>query len=382
MAHSPPYGYLKSPEDKHKLIIDPETAPVVREIFSWVLEGHGIIQIARRLNERGIPSPAVYHVLCGRKKKLPAGAGAIWQGQIIKLMTGNPVYAGHMAQGKTKKSLSDGRPTTVIPKEDWTVVHDTHEAIIRQDSFDRVQAIKEQRHEECCLRRGKYPSTENVFKGMLICGDCGTKMARFKNVSSAGAVRYTFICRVYAENLSGQGCSLKCIGEPELTAAVFKDMQIRMVDAGRIEKLLKKLQGKTAFQARQNELEEQIKTLQKETARNTAYREGLFEDYAERMLTEQEYLSYKQKYDRNALDYNLKLVQLQREEETLSKRLSPQNEWLTALKKHRKDKVVTRKMVVELIHHINVTGYNEIEIVWNFQDELKQLFQAVKGVGK
>lgn len=207
-------------------------------------------------------------------------------------------------------------------------------------------------------------------------------MARFKNVSSAGAVRYTFICRVYAENLSGQGCSLKCIGEPELTAAVFKDMQIRIVDAGRIEKLLKKLQGKTAFQARQKELEEQIKTLQKETARNTAYREGLFEDYAERMLTEQEYLTYKQKYDRNALDYNLKLVQLQREEETLSKRLSPQNEWLTALKKHRKDKVVTRKMVVELIHHINVTGYNEIEIVWNFQDELKQLFQAVKGVGK
>lgn len=159
----PPYGYLKSPEDKHKLIIDPETAPVVREILSWVLEGHGIIQIARRLNKRGIPSPAVYHVLCGRKKKLLAGAGAIWQGQIIKLMTGNPVYAGHMAQGKTKKSLSDGRPTTVIPKEDWTVVHDTHEAIIRQDSFDRVQAIKGQHHEECCLRRGKYPSTENVW---------------------------------------------------------------------------------------------------------------------------------------------------------------------------------------------------------------------------
>lgn len=378
----PPYGYLKSPEDKHKLIIDPETAPVVRDIFHWKLEGLGMMQIARRLNERGIPSPAVYHVLCGHKKKMPTGTGAIWQAQIIKLMTGNPVYAGHMAQGKTKKSLSDGQPTTVIPKADWIMVCNTHEAIVDQETFDRVQAIKEQRHEECCSRRGKYPSTENIFKGMLICGDCGTKMVRYKNVSPAGAVRYTFICRVYAENLSGQGCSIKCVGEPELMEAVFKDMQIRLVEAGRLEKLLKKLQGQTAFQAKQKALAEQIKSLQQETARNTAYREGLFEEYTAHTLTEQEYLSYKQKYDQKAVEYSEKLAQLQQEEEALTKTLTPQNEWITALKKHRKDKVITRKMVLELIHHIKVTGYNEIEIVWNFQDEFKRLFQDTEGVGK
>lgn len=378
----PPYRYLKSPEDKHKLIIDPETAPVVHEIFHWKLEGLGMMQIARRLNERGIPSPAVYHVLCGHKKKMPTGTGAIWQAQIIKLMTGNPVYAGHMAQGKTKKSLSDGQPTTVIPKADWIMVRNTHEAIVDQDTFDRVQAIKEQRHEEFCSRRGKYPSTENIFKGMLICGDCGTKMVRYKNVSPAGAVRYTFICRVYAENLSGQGCSIKCVGEPELMEAVFKDMQIRLVEAGRLEKLLKKLQGQTAFQAKQKALAEQIKSLQQETARNTAYREGLFEEYTAHTLTEQEYLSYKQKYDQKAVEYSEKLAQLQQEEEALTKTLTPQNEWITALKKHRKDKVITRKMVLELIHHIKVTGYNEIEIVWNFQDEFKRLFQDTEGVGK
>lgn len=184
----PPYGYLKSPEDKHKLVIDPETAPIVREIFRWKLEGLGMIQIARRLNEREVSCPAMYQYLHGYKKKPPTGTGSIWQGQTIKMMTGNPVYAGHMAQGKTKKSLSDGQPTTVISKENWIIVQNTHEAIVGQDTFDRVQAIKEQRYEECCLRRGKYPTTENIFKGMLICGDCGTKMARYKDVSPAGAV--------------------------------------------------------------------------------------------------------------------------------------------------------------------------------------------------
>lgn len=164
--------------------------------------------------------------------------------------------------------------------------------------------------------------------------------------------------------------------------AVFKDMQIRLVEAGRLEKLLKKLQGQTAFQAKQKALAEQIKSLQQETARNTAYREGLFEEYTAHTLTEQEYLSYKQKYDQKAVEYSEKLAQLQQEEEALTKTLTPQNEWITALKKHRKDKVITRKMVLELIHHIKVTGYNEIEIVWNFQDEFKRLFQDTEGVGK
>lgn len=377
-----PYGYLKSPEDKHKLIIDPETAPIVREIFHWKLDGLGMIQIARRLNERNIPCPAMYHFLCGYKKKRPTGTGAIWQGQVIKLMTGNPVYAGHMAQGKTKKSLSDGQPTTVIARENWIVVQNTHEPIVDQDTFDKVQAIKEQRHEECCSRRGKYPTTENIFKGVLVCGDCGTKMVRYKSVSPAGTARYTFICRVYAENLSGQGCSLKSIGEPELTKAVFKELQARLLQADNLENLLKRLQGKTAFQAKQKELAERIKALQQEIARNTSRREGLFEDFTEHTLTEQEYLSYKQEYDQKAAEYSEKLALLQQQEKILNKTLTPQNEWIAALKKHRKDKVITRKMVVELIHHIKVTGYNEIEIVWNFQDEFERLLQDAEGVAK
>lgn len=149
-----------------------------------------------------------------------------------------------------------------------------------------------------------------------------------------------------------------------------------------MQKLLKKLQGKTAFQAKRKELAGQIRTLHQEIARNTAYREGLFEDYTAHTLTEQEYLSYKQKYDRNAADYSAKLSQLQQEAETWNTTLTPQNEWIIALKKHRKDKIITRKMVVELIRHIKVTGYNEIEIVWNFQDEFKRLFQDAEGVGK
>ncbi len=376
----PPYGYLKSPKDKHKLIPDPETAAVVREIFRQRADGTGINRIARYLNERKIPSPSMYHYLKGRKKKKPEGAGAIWQGQMIKLMTKNPMYAGHMAQGKTKRSLSLGMPQTIMDKEDWQVVYHTHEALISQGLFDKVQSVSEQRHEECRRRMGKYPLTENVFKGLVVCADCGMKMVRYKDVSRAGTARYTFICRVYAENLSRQGCTRKCIGEPELKEAVFHGLRIETEAALKLEDLLKRTQQKSGFRKKQEALAERVRLLKQDMGRNAAYRAALFESFSDHTLTEQEYVSLKQEYDRKAAAFRKELGELEQEEQVYSKTMSPQNQWIRALKKCRTEETVTREMAVELIDHIKVTGYNEIEIVWNFKDEFTRIEEMAVGI--
>ncbi len=376
----PPYGYLKSPEDKHRLVPDPDAAPVVREIFQWRADGIGINMIARYLNERGIPSPAMHHYLNGRKKKKPEGTGAIWQGQMIKLMTKHPVYVGHMAQGRTKKSLSSRISKTEVNKEDWIIVHNTHEAIVSQDIFDKAQSVGEQRNKEHCSLRGKYPSTENVFKSLVICGDCRTKMLRYKNVSPAGAVRYTFICRVYAENLSGQGCTKKCVGEPELKEVVFHALRIETEAALKLEDLIKRTQKKSDFRKKQEAITEQIRLLKQDIGRNMAYRSALFESFSDHTLTEQEYVSLKQEYDQKTASYQKELEGLKREEQDFIKTVSPQNQWIKALKKCQAEKTVTREMAVELIDHIKVIGYNEIEIVWNFKDEFVRLEEKAVGI--
>lgn len=369
----PPYGYLKSPEDKHRLIPDPEAAPVVREIFRQRADGAGINMIARYLNERKIPCPAMHHYLHGRKKKKPEGTGAIWQGQMVKLITKHPVYAGHMAQGRTKKSLSCGQPTTAVEEKDWIIVRNTHEPLVSQEIFDRAQSIREQRHIEHCRRRGKYPSTENIFKGLVICGDCGTKMSRYKDVSRAGTVRYTFICRVYAENLSGQGCTKKCVGEPELVEAVFHALRTEIDTALKLEDLLEKTQKRTGFREKHKAVLEQIGDLKNRIGRNTSYRAALFESFSDHTLTEQEYVSMKQEYDRKAEAYRRELERLEQEESIYSQTITPQNRWIAALKESRKEETITRELALELIDRIIVTGYNTIEIVWNFRDEFAML---------
>ena len=372
----PPFGYQRSAENKRRLAIDPETAPIVREIFQWRLEGLGMAQIARRLNERKVPCPSMYHYLKGYKRQQPS-AGVIWRDDSVRFLIQNPVYAGHMAQGKMRQSLSDGMPVKRKPREEWTVVEHTHEAIIDQETFDKVQEINEQHRQASLAIRGKYSTAENIFKGLLICADCGRKMIRHKSVSPRGVARYVFICRVYAQNLDGQGCTIKSIGEPELTECVLQTLRVQVGLAVELERLLRQLQARPEFNSRRRQLADGIGQVQQRIKRNTALRSSLFESYSDHLLTETEYLSMKAQYEKEAEELKGELAGLQEEERLNVHTISPQNEWITALKKYQGEKAVTREMVLELINYIRISGYNEIEIVWNFQDEFARLFHQI-----
>lgn len=133
-----PYGYLKSEEDSHKLAVDKETAPIVRRIYQYYLCGLGYGAIAGKLKSESIPSPSVYRLQKGivRDQRFRA---VQWRIKTIHDILSNPVYTGNMVQGKKRASLYKGQEQRLLPEEEWIVVKDTHEPIIDQDIFDRVQ---------------------------------------------------------------------------------------------------------------------------------------------------------------------------------------------------------------------------------------------------
>ncbi len=384
----PPYGYLRSREDRHRLVIDQETAPVIRDIFQWRLEGEGMAQIARRLNDRGVLSPPMFHYRHGNRKDKPSGVSAIWRAYHVRFMLQNPAYAGHMAQGKVKESLSDGIPLKKTAREEWVIVKNTHEGIIDQETFDRVQELVEQRRQESRKIRGKYETTENILKGFLICEDCGTKMMRYKSVSPAGTPRYVFNCRVYGENLGGQGCSIKSVGEPELKECILQSLQVQIGLAVELEGMLERLQKKTKFQEKGEELSDRKKQLQQKIKRNISLRGSLYESLSDHTLTEAEYLSLKRQYEEDAERLREELEEAEKEERQGIWALSLQNKWITTLKKYQKrmasgEKLeLSRQMAVELVKQIRVSGYSEVEITWNFQDEFARLFQEAESFEK
>ncbi len=375
----PPYGYLRSGEDRHRLVIDRETAPVVRDIFRWRLEGLGAAQTARRLNDGGALSPPMFHYRHGNRKDKPTGVSAIWKAYHIRFMLQNPAYAGHTAQGKVKESLSDGIPLKKTAREDWIIVRDTHEGIIDQETFERVQELVEQRRLEAREIRGKYATSENILKGLLVCADCGKKMMRHKSVSPAGTARYVFQCSTYAENLGGQGCSIKRVGEPELKECILQSLQVQIRLAVELEEMLGRLQKKPEFREKGKELSERKKQLQQKIRRNVSLRGSLYESLSDHTLTETEYLSLKRQYEEEAERLRGELDKTEKQEQQEIRAFSPQNKWLAALKKYQEGKAdgegleLSRQMALELLRQIRVSGYNEVEITWNFQDEFTRL---------
>jgi hypothetical protein len=129
-----PYGYKRSEENRRKLVPDEETADIARDIFRWRADGMSCFMIARKLNEKGVPSPALRRIKKGEIKHSPRHKNLHWQGQMIKRITDSPMYIGHMTQGRTQQSLHDGIPKKKLQPADWLIVENTHEALINMET--------------------------------------------------------------------------------------------------------------------------------------------------------------------------------------------------------------------------------------------------------
>ncbi len=168
-----PFGYRKDPEDKNHLLIDEETAPIIRQIFGYALAGHGPNYIRRRLEEQRIPCPTWWHRKRGLRSHFtkweqadPENGRFVWDFSVIKDILSNPVYKGAIASQKRDYRFKLGTLGEKKP-EDWIVVEGMHEAIISPQDFETVQ--KKIRSRQRPMEDGSF----SLFAGLIKCGECG-----------------------------------------------------------------------------------------------------------------------------------------------------------------------------------------------------------------
>lgn len=140
---APPLGYRKDPEESGHLVVDPEGAAVVRRIFRMYLDKPSVIGVARALTEQGVPTPARY--------KGGNGSSGVWSDTMVRRILTNPTYAGHLTQHRREKINYKVERRVAVPPEEWIIVRDTHEPVVSQTEFDRVQALLAARKQ---VRRG------------------------------------------------------------------------------------------------------------------------------------------------------------------------------------------------------------------------------------
>ena len=193
-----PYGYLKSEENKDQWVIDPVAAPIVRRIFQMTMEGKGPYQ--NILSDEKIEIPAYYHQKLGiglwqnREIKYPYK----WGSSTIVHILENPCYLGHTCNFKTRKHLKD-KKSHYVGQDQWTIIKNTHDAIIDQETYDNVQRLRKN------IRR--YPDgwgEAHPLGDLLYCADCGGKM--YVHRTNNGKRIPQFTCAEYSKVPVGTRC--------------------------------------------------------------------------------------------------------------------------------------------------------------------------------
>ena len=280
MGGIPVFGYIKDPNDKHKLIIDEEAAKIVRKIFSLYLELQSQSGVMKALTKQKIPIPDVYK---GTRRGIKVKDPYEWNYHTVRCILRNQMYIGDMVQNvHIKKSFREKKIIKNL-KENWIIVEGTHEPIIDKETFYRVQNLLNANY--------RHPTSEyqRIFKGLMYCFECGHKIGigNLKRSNSSNEKNYIYTyCNYYRKNSSYKKCTPHTINynnlEQQLISNIFKlcEKHIKLINYENIiEKKRKKLMTFS------NSLENKIKTLELDIKSIKLKKEKLYMDRLDNLIT-------------------------------------------------------------------------------------------------
>lgn len=367
------YGYRKDPADRHKLVIDPYAASVVRDIYGWYLSGVGQRTIAARLNERGIPCPSVYKQENGEnyRNNNRLKSTSYWTYATIHRILQNEMYKGCMVQNKSVRRMRGKAKQR--PREEWIIVPDTHEAIIEPEVWNRVQELLRQR-----TRTIDFKQNVSIFAGFLKCADCGRAMVKRQFSDKEGKKRWFYTCGAYSRS-GTEVCSNHYIRHEILEQIVLDDLNTVISSVNDIKSLVES-QGreKNGYKKRQ---ERELESAREQLQKLDRLKKESYLDYKEDLISKEEYLSFREDYLRQEQFLKTKLEKLSHMENENPESVL-RSPWVQDLLLHQKLDRLDRDTIVEFVEKIEIgekdeNARQEITIHYRFSDELKDLFQMV-----
>ena len=355
-----PYGFQFHPTVRNKLVIDGDSAAVVRRIFDMTLQGMGSTAIARRLNSEGILTPGAYfrqkNPGSGRFRKASEKNG--WTAASVLNILHQYEYTGALVGRKRYKAGLHEKRTVPQDKADWIICEGAHDAIISKADFDRVQEIIRQRP-----RRADGTPQEYPLKGLLKCGNCHRTLSRVH--SSAGY--YYYRCTKSRTDEASDCPKGKLFTEKEIEGIVFRAiMQMLAICQER------KKQKSSLTLTRKERIAACVAELQRLEQQQERYKQEKFrvyENFSSGTLTKDAYLK-----QREEIDSKLAAAKVEREaQEQLLSELERQ----AFQDKAQEEDVfnsfagateLTAEMAGTFIKEVLVSSPTEIEIVWKFRD--------------
>lgn len=350
----PPYGYMKSSENKKKWIIDPEAATVVKSIFKMCLDGKGNETIARELQENKVLIPMAYW----RSKGLNRGGKKTqtnpykWCKTTIQKILSQQEYCGDIINFKTYSKSFKNKRRIENSKENWAVFKDVNEPIIDRETFETVQKF-------ISKTKRRAPKKENgersIFNGLIYCGDCHSKM-RYHTSTSNKEIHY-FTCSDNKVDYRG-----KCPGRHYVRADALEEVVKlelrRLVEMLEIdESYFAQLLLRKNDEEREKDKKFLESELQKAIARsNTVSQlyEKLYEDNVIGKVSDEWFVELSHKYEKERMDLKAKIADTQYKIEELKNNNSEYGKFISAIRRFMQMDNLTSPLLRELIDHIDI----------------------------
>ncbi len=365
------YGYVKDSNDKSKLVVDQFAADVVRDIFRWKIEGLSPQNIAVRLNELGIPSPAEYKKLSGSnyKTSFQTSSKAVWSHVSVRRILKNEIYLGVMIQGK--RTTPNYKTKTVVTKaeSEWLRVEGTHEAIISVRDFELVQELL---RDDTHCRAGDI--TVPVYAGRIYCGDCGAAAVR-KTVSYAGKRYVYYVCN--ANKHDKTVCSRHSIREDILGQVIYQTVRHQIDLLLDVDKALRQFENLSWEKHKLKQLDASIEIQEEVVRKNNTLRLGIYEDLRAGLLDRSEYESLKKELAERIAEATAAIEKLNKEKREILDGVSKQQSWIEQFRQYENVTELTRPMVIHLIERINIFEDSNIEIVFRHRNQIEEILRFI-----
>lgn len=360
------YGYMKSAEDKHKLVIDCNAGEVVKEIFRLKLHGLSQDAIAKVLNERGILSPAEYKASLGSKYCTPFKVKEVseWGSVTVRRILENEIYIGNLVQGR--KTTPNHKIKKIVTKaeSEWIRIEKNHEPLVSDRDFEIVQRL-------LAMDTRTSPEQDAVYllSGIAVCADCGCPMTR--KISMSGGKKYAYyICSTHK---STKECTPHRIPVEKLEQTVFSLLKQHIHHLLDIKKMIEFVSYVPFQKLEIKKLEEDRERRQKEISKCIELKAMLYEDMREGVITKEDYAELHAAYESRRKNAESAVRQIEMERKKIVDRTDDKSRWIDYFIQYQDIEKLTRNVVVELIREVRIVSREQIEVIFDFHDCYKDL---------
>lgn len=365
-CNCPPYGYIK--DENGNWLVEKEAAEIVKKIYRLCIEGYGPMQISKKLNAQKAISPVVWKNKVGWKYKLEkVDHPELWTVSAIRRILSNPIYLGNTVNFRTKKKSYKSHSVVYLPKDEWVIFEDTHEAIIDRDTFDTVQKLR-----EGVRRRVSIDGEMSIFSGLLYCADCGAKMYLNRH---RGSEKDAFNCASYRKEKE-RTCTSHYITLHAIEDIVLYDLQrVLGMAKGQETEFVSMLQEKNKKMTK-SDLSEKAKECDEAEKRIAVLEriiQNLYEDKVSGTLSEERFIKLSKNYESEQAELTDKVKFLKEELMAVQKETADINKFMRLIKRYTEITELNAEIVRTFIDKIYVHkgekaqgGHRQtIEIIYN-----------------